>query len=52
MLEYKSKPADYLEALVGIIALSFIKTISIIIIYIFLHNYLDYRNYFYKYFYN
>ena len=32
MLEYKSKPADLYEARVGIIALSFIKTISIIII--------------------
>ena len=32
MLEYKSKPADLFEALVGIIALSFIKTTSIIII--------------------
>ena len=31
-LEYKSKPADLFEARVGVIALSFIKTISIIII--------------------
>ena len=32
MLEYKSKPADLFEDHVGIIALLFIKTISIIII--------------------
>ena len=30
-LEYKSKPADLFEARVGIVALSFIKTTSIII---------------------
>ena len=32
ILEYKSKPADFFEAHVGIIASSFIKTISIIVI--------------------
>ena len=32
MLEYKSKPVDHFEARVGIIALSFIKIKSIIII--------------------
>ena len=32
ILEYKSKPADLFEARVGIVALLFIKTISIIII--------------------
>ena len=38
ILEYKSKPADLFEAHVGIIASSFIKAISNIIILI-LHNY-------------
>ena len=34
ILEYKSNPADPLEALVGIIASLFINTISIIIFYL------------------
>ena len=43
MLEYKSKPADFFEAHVGIIALSFIKTISIIIINLYQKYYRKYK---------